>query len=179
MRAYLDAMDRAPYQAGGGPDAEPPPTRVLGALGPRMLDLAGERTAGAHTYAVTPQHTAEARERLGPEAVLAVEQKVALTTNRSEGLRRAREHLAVYLQLPNYCASWMRQGFGEDDLKDGGSDRLLDGLVAIGGEDVVAARVREHLDAGASHVCLQAIGADGTQVAREDYRRLAPLAREL
>jgi probable F420-dependent oxidoreductase len=144
-----------------------------------MLELARDRSAGAHTYAVTPQHTADARERLGPDAVLAVEVKIALTDDRDDGLGRARAHLEVYLGLPNYRASWLRQGFTEDDLAAGGSDRFLDGLVAIGDEAVAASLIREHFDAGASHVCLQPLGADGAQVAREDYRRLAPLAREL
>lgn len=179
MRAYLDALDQAPYQAGGGPEAEPAPPCVLGALGPRMIELAGERAAGAHTYAVTVKHTADSRERLGADAILAVEQKVAVTADRTEGLRRARAHLEIYLGLPNYRASWLRQGFTEDDFEDGGSEHLVDALVAIGEEDVVAARVRDQLEAGASHVCLQALGEDGAQFAREDHRRLAPLAREL
>jgi len=170
MRDYLAAMDAAPYAVAGA--GEPPP-RVLAALGPRMLELARDRTAGAHPYLTTPAHTASARELLGPGPLLAVEQGVVLTADREVFLQRAHWHLEIYTGLASYRSSWLRQGFGEDDLGRGGSERLKDGLLAFGRDDLLR-RVRAHLDAGADHVCVQVLGADPFDVPQREWRALAP-----
>jgi probable F420-dependent oxidoreductase len=159
MRDYLDAMDAAPFRS-----ALPgtPPRRLLAALGPRMLELSATRADGAHPYLTTPQHTAEARQLLGDGPVLAPEQVVVLEPAAEPARARARATLERYLTLPNYRASLQRQGFTEDDLAGGGSDRLVDALVAWGDEEAVRGRVQQHLDAGADHVCVQLLpGADG------------------
>lgn len=170
MTAYLDAYDTAPYLA---VDEVRPPV-VLAALGPKMLELARDRTAGAHPYLVTPRHTREARAMLGPEPLLVVEQAAVLGQDRAESLRRAHAHLEIYTGLANYRNSWLRLGFEPGDLVRGGSQRLADALVATGDEQVVLDRVREHLDAGADHVCVQVLGPDPFTAALEDWRRLAP-----
>jgi probable F420-dependent oxidoreductase len=171
MREYLDQMDGALYVA-----AEPavPPTRVLAALGPKMLALAAERADGAHPYNVPPEHTARAREILGPEKLLAPEQAVVLETDPGEARRIGREHLAVYLDLPNYMNNLRRFGITDDDLADGGSDRLVDTLVAWGDVEAIRARVQAHLDAGADHVAVQALGHDRTAPPLDEWRQLAP-----
>jgi len=170
MRDYLDALDGAPYAAAGSVAAPP---RVLAALGPRMLELARERAQGAHPYLVTPEHTAQARAALGPDALLAVEQAVVLGEDVDEWRRRAHWHLEIYTGLPNYRASWERQGFSAaDDAVRGGSERLKQAMV-VRGPDAIRARVAEHLDAGATHVCLQVLGSEVTDVPTEDWRRLA------
>jgi probable F420-dependent oxidoreductase len=164
---YLDELDAA----------EPPvPTseRVLAALGPRMLALAGARTAGAHPYLVTPEHTASARAALGPRALLAPEQHVVLEDDPATARDVARSQLAIYLGLPNYLNSWRRLGFAEEDVAPPGSDRLVDALVAWGDEATAAGRVRAHLDAGADHVCVQAAATDLRALPLEAWRRLAP-----
>jgi len=170
MTEYLDDLDSAPYF---GADAVRPPV-VLAALGPKMLQLARDRTAGAHPYLVTPVHTATARQTLGPDPLLVVEQAAVFRQDREESLRRAHDHLDIYTGLPNYRNSWLRQGFGEEDFVRGGSERLADALVVQGDEDAVVARVREHLDAGADHVLLQVLGKDLGQVPMEEWRVLAP-----
>ena len=158
MRAYLDAMDEAPYD---GPRADPAPARVLAALGPKMLELARDRTAGAHPYFVTPEHTARAREILGTGPLLAPEQAVLLESDPTTARALAREHhTRFYLQLPNYTGNLRRLGFGDEDFANGGSDRLVDAIVAWGDADAVRRRVQEHHDAGADHVALQPLAAD-------------------
>jgi probable F420-dependent oxidoreductase len=157
MREYLDAMDATRYTAAA--PVEPAP-RVLGALAPRMLELARDRAAGAHPYLVTPAHTQRAREILGPGRVLAPEQGFALESDPERARATARQHLETYLTLPNYRDNWLRSGFDERDLAHGGSDRLVDALVAWGDEAAVRARVDEHVAAGADHVALQALGDD-------------------
>jgi probable F420-dependent oxidoreductase len=161
MVAYLDALDAADPPLG-------PERRILAALGPKMLELSRDRAGGAHPYLVTPEHTRRAREILGPDRVLAVEQSVDL----DGGLDAARAFVVDYLQLPNYVANLRRLGYGEEELK-GGSDRLARDLVAFGDEEAIAARAREHLEAGADHVCIQVIGM-GDALARDHWRRLAP-----
>ncbi len=163
MREYLDALDAAPrpVPAGG---------RVLAALGPRMLELARTRAGGAHPYLVVPEHTATAREALGDGPLLAPEQAVVLSTDAERARTLAREHLAVYLGLPNYVNNWYRLGFTEDDTLDGGSDRLVDALVAWGDESAIRDRVQTHRDAGADHVCIQVLG---DPLPMDDWRRLA------
>jgi len=145
---------------------------VLAALGPRVLKLAAIRTAGAHPYLVTPEHTATAREVLGTGKLLAPEQHVVLETDPAAARALARQALALYLGLPNYTNNWLRLGFTAEDLEHGGSDRLVDALVAWGTPEQVAARLREHVAAGADHVAVQVVASDGGHH-REAYRELA------
>ena len=157
MRAYLDAMEATALSI-------PTPERniVLAALGPRMLALAAERTRGAHPYNVTPEHTARAREIVGADAWLCVEQKVCLTTEASRARAVAAQALAIYLPLANYRNNWLSLGFGEDDLSGQGSDRFLDAMVAWGSAEALRGRIRAHFDAGASHVCIQPFDPGGS-----------------
>jgi probable F420-dependent oxidoreductase len=171
MRAYLDAMDKA---AAIAPRLEEPPPTVLAALGPQMTALATARTAGALPYNVTPEHTARARAILGPNKWLCVEQKVLLGTDATKAREVARQTMAFYLPLANYRNNWMRLGFSEQDLTDGGSDRFLDAMVAWGDVSVLQQRIQAHFDAGASHVCIQALRADGQPM--PDWQALAALA---
>jgi len=171
MRAYLDAMDAAPFMA-HGPSTEP--ARVLAALGPKMLRLAAERSAGAHPYFVPVEHTLGARKTLGQGPLLAVEQAVVLEADPSLARTVAREHMAIYLGLPNYVNNLKRLGFTDEDIAQGGSDRLVDAIVAWGGIDVVVKRVREHHDAGADHVCLQLLDTDPRALPLRQWRALAP-----
>jgi probable F420-dependent oxidoreductase len=173
MRSYLDRMDSAPFFA-VKPSSNP--TRVLAALGPRMLALAKEHADGAHPYNVTPEHTAMARGVLGADKLLAVEQKAVLTTDMDEARAVARKAMAVYLSLPNYVNNWKRLGFTDDDFADGGSDRLLDAMVVSGNEGAVRQRVKAHLDAGADHVCVQVLSVESrAAVPLDEWRRLAPV----
>ena len=171
MRSYLAAMDEAPYH----PDPTLPPIpRVLAALRRPMLELARECADGAHPYLVTPEHTAMARDVLGPDGLLCPEQAVLLCDDPDEARRLARERTSWYFDLGNYPPSLRAQGFTDADLADGGSDRMIDRLVAWGGVDAIAARVREHLDAGADHVCIQPLARGGDAFALEALRELAP-----
>ena len=167
MDRYLDELDSAtpPVPAG---------ERLLAALGPRMLDLARRRSAGAHPYLVTPEHTAQARAALGGAALLAPEQAVVVERDPSIAREVARQHLAIYLQLPNYARNWERLGFDAADAADGGSDRLVDALVAWGDVEAIARRVDEHRAAGADHVCIQALATDLRVPPRAAWRELAP-----
>jgi len=159
MRTYLEAMDASPYMAPPPPAA---PTTVLAALGPKMLELARDKTAGAHPYWTTPEHTAQAKEILGDDKMLCVEQKLVLTTDADVARKAGRDALAMYSSLPNYRNNWLRLGFTEADIDtDGGSDRLIDALVGWGDEAALVARVQEHRDAGATHVCIQPLPTDG------------------
>jgi probable F420-dependent oxidoreductase len=168
MRAYLDELDAMA-------DGIPEDRRILAALGPRALALAAERSLGAHPYLVTPAHTKWARELIGPDAWLAPEQKIVLESDPERAREIARSFLPMYLALPNYANSLKRQGFTEDEFGGGGSDRLVDALVAWGGTDQVLERVAEHRDAGADHVSLQVIGSEG--LPREGWRRIAEAFR--
>jgi probable F420-dependent oxidoreductase len=152
MAAYLDAMAASPW---AGPALSDPPAILLAALGPRMLDLAAERTDGAHPYFVPVEHTRLARERLGADPVLAVEIAGVVDGDPARARETARGFAARYLQLDNYANNLRRLGWAEDDLAGGGSDRLIDAVVVQGDVRAVAGRVREHLDAGADHVCVQ------------------------
>jgi probable F420-dependent oxidoreductase len=169
MRAYLDAMAAATYA--GPPAAEPVPI-LLAALGPRMLELAAERTDGAHPYFVPVEHTAMARDRIGNEAFLAVEQTAVIDADPTRARDVARAFATRYLALPNYANNLRRLGWSDDDIAGGGSDRLLDAVVAQGSVETVAARVRAHLDAGADHVCVQLRSADPGDLAFGGYRDL-------
>jgi probable F420-dependent oxidoreductase len=171
MRSYLDALDAIDWA--GPPPTEPVPL-VLAALRPKMLELARERTTGAIPYLTPVEHTARARSILGPEPLLAPEVSVAVETDPARARARAREFAAGYLQLPNYTNNLRELGFGDDDLADGGSQRLLDAIVGWGDAHAVASRVHEHLDAGADHVCVQVVGTDLEGALRE-LAELAPL----
>jgi probable F420-dependent oxidoreductase len=152
MRSYLDAMDAASYK---GPEPDGGVPRVLAALGPAMLRLAAERTDGVLTYFVPVEHTARAREVLGPDPLLAVEQTAVLTADAGRARAVARAFAADYLALPNYANNLRRLGWAEDDLTGGGSDRMIDAVIVHGESDAITDRIREHLDAGADHVCVQ------------------------
>lgn len=158
MRAYLEAMKQGRYMAPPPPAA--PPT-VLAALGPKMLELSAELTDGAHSYNVTPEHTAQARRVLGAGKLLCVEQKVVLETDAGRARSIGRASLGPYLGLRNYQENWRRLGFGEDDWSGPGSDRLLDAMVAWGDETAIRARLQQHWDAGADHVCIQPLSEQG------------------
>jgi probable F420-dependent oxidoreductase len=166
MASFLDGLDAAPTPLA-------PSKRVLAALGPKMLELARTRAAGTHPYNVTPEHTALAREALGPSALVLPEQAVAFTPDPDQARKLGRSHLAHYFALPNYTNNLRRLGFGDDDFADGGSQRLIDALVAWGDEKAIAARLREHFDAGANHVCIQVLSEDG-MFPRREWRELAP-----
>jgi len=156
MSNYLDGLDAASTPLAPG-------DRVIAALGPRMLELARTRTAGTHPYLVTPEHTELARKIMGPDALLAPEQGVILETDPAKARELGRQTLTNYLRLPNYLNNWRRLGYSEEDLQ--GSDRLVDALFAWGDAATIAKRVRAHIDAGADHVCIQAIrGPIGTDM---------------
>ena len=158
LRTYLEAMAKAPYIAAR--PAEQPKTLVA-ALGPQMLRLVGELADGSHPYNVTPEHTAQAREILGPGKLLCPEQMVLLETDPAAARAAGRKVLATYLPLPNYRNNLIRLGFAGDDFENGGSDRLIDGIIAWGDEAAIRRRIQAHWDAGADHVCVQAVPADG------------------
>jgi probable F420-dependent oxidoreductase len=166
MEAYLDSLDAA---------APPvlPEDRVLAALGPKMLRLAAERSLGAHPYLVTPEHTRGARQILGPERLLAPEQGVLLETDPARARAAARSALELYLRLPNYTNNMRRLGFGDADFEGGGSDRLVDALVAWGDAEDVEERVRQHRQVGADHVCVQVLPSGGDGLPRAAWRELA------
>ena len=170
MVAYLDAMDKGRYFA------SPPtttPHRVLAALGPKMLKLAAERGLGAHPYFVPVEHTAAAREIVGPDALLAPEQMAVFETDPVKAREIARRAMATYLGLANYTNNLRRLGWGDSDLLNGGSDKLVDAIVAWGPLETIVARVRAHLDAGADHVCVQVLPTVATALPMTEWRELA------
>ncbi|HYC54737.1 MAG TPA: TIGR03620 family F420-dependent LLM class oxidoreductase [Candidatus Binatia bacterium] len=171
MRDYLDAMERAPYAAVPPADAAP---MVIGALHPKMLALAAEKTAGVHPYLVPPEHTAFARGIVGPSAWVCTEQKVLLETDPAKARGVARNTIAMYLDLPNYRRNLERFGFTNDDFQNMGSDRLVDAVVAWGDEKAIAARIKAHHDAGADHVCIQPLHPLG--LPQPDWRVLEAFA---
>jgi probable F420-dependent oxidoreductase len=175
MRGYLEAIEQHRYLAPA--PAHPSPV-VLAALRPRMLELARDQTAGAHPYFVPPAHTAAARAILGPEPLLAPEQVVVLETDPARAREIGRHHMAIYLTLPNYLNNLRALGFQDADFADGGSDQLVDAIVAWGDEQALATRVREHLDAGADHVAVQAYAEDAGE-SLTALERLAPALMEL
>ncbi|GAA1032225.1 MULTISPECIES: TIGR03620 family F420-dependent LLM class oxidoreductase [Amycolatopsis] len=175
MQDYLDAMDAADLDFPADGTSNTRPRRLLAALGPKMLKLAATQADGAHTYFVPPEHTASARETMGPDAHLAAEQAVVLDSDPVRARQIAREHVATYVRLaPHQRANLRRLGYPEEDLADGGSDRLVDAIVAHRGAQDVADRIRAHLDAGADHVCVQVLGA-GPEIPLDGWRRLASL----
>ena len=177
MRAYLDAMDDDPFVSpqDENPVKRPAVSRVLAALRPPMLELAAERAQGAHTYLVPVEHTRRAREIMGPDALLIVEQKVVLDADPAEAFRRARASIGWYLDTPNYRKNLEWLGYSESELDNGGSDRLVNDLVAYGSEEAILARVQEQLAAGADQVAIQALGADDDPFGLAVLRELAPV----
>jgi probable F420-dependent oxidoreductase len=167
LRDYLDVLDSL---------ESPVPTsaRVLGANGPQMLRLAGQRSAGALTQLVTPERTAEQRSALGMDATLATEVKVVLAHDREAARRLGRNNLHNYLGFPSYQGNLARMGFDEADFRDGGSDRLVDALVSGPTVEEIQSRVEEYRDAGADHICLHVL-TDGDEVPLEEWRQLAPI----
>ncbi|MGH9054823.1 MAG: LLM class F420-dependent oxidoreductase [Acidimicrobiales bacterium] len=176
MGAYLDAMDAAPYTAFR---PATPVHRVLAALGPKMLSLSAARTDGAHTYLVTPEHTQQARETLGNGPLLCVEQAVVLENDPERARKIGRAHTAVYVRLPNYQSNLRRLGFADDDFANGGSDNVVDAIVAWGSEKTILDRVAAHFDAGADHVCVQALAEGPRDVPADQWRSLAPALMDL
>lgn len=158
MRKYLERMDQAPYTGFG---RELKPQRVVAALGPQMLKASRELADGAHPYFSNPTHTKMAREILGPDKHLCVEQKIILESDPKKARDLARGVARIYINLPNYRNNWLRMGLTEADLADGGSDRFIDETFAWGGIDAIRARVKAHMDAGASHVCVQPVNPNG------------------
>ena len=168
MRQYLDAMDGAPYV---GPKVDVP--RVLAALGPQMLRLSAERTLGAHSYFVPIEHTTVARKELGAAPLLAVEQAAILNEDPVAARGIARRHMKRYLELDNYVNNLRRLGWGDADLAEGGSDKLVDAIVAWGGIAAIKGRIDEHKKNGADHVCLQVLRADPKGSPTADLERIA------
>jgi probable F420-dependent oxidoreductase len=167
MRAYLDAL----VQRESGADSWPV---AIAALGPLMLKLAAQRTRGALPYNTTPAHTAEARKALGPDKWLVAEQKVTLETDPAKARALGRAELARYMRLDNYRNNWLRLGFSEQELADGGSDRFIDAMVLWGDADRIKAGLRAHFDAGATQVCIQPVHAEAEFTERD--RMLTALA---
>ena len=164
MRAFFDGLDAADTPV-------PKDQRCAAALGPKMLDLAAERSLGTHPYFVHAEHTRYARERVGAGVLVAPEVAVVVEPDAETARRLAREYAQSYLRMSNYTSNLLRHGFTEDDVRDGGSDRLIDAVIPHGTPEQIAAAVREHLDAGADHVCLQPLGHGPAPV--DDYRALA------
>jgi probable F420-dependent oxidoreductase len=173
MRSYLEAMDASPYMASA--PAEPAP-RLLAALGPKMLELSASHADGAHPYWTTPEHTATARSIIGPDKLLCVEQKVVLSTDAEAARSTAIGALSVYIGLPNYRNSWLRLGYTEEEIS-GHDPRFLDAVVAWGTAESIQDRVQQHFDAGADHVCIQALTPGHPfRVDQDALRTLAPKA---
>ena len=173
MRGYLEAMRRATYAAPAPPE---PPKTAIAALGPNMLALAASHTDGAHPYLVTPSHTKEARRILGPGKLLCPEQTVVAETDPAKARRIGRAWLGRYLEMANYRNNLLRLGFAASDLANGGSDHLVDEVIAWGDTGAIRRRIDEHWAAGADHVCIQALDSTEAAPARPDERLLAALA---
>lgn len=164
MQGFLDGLDTAP-------DAVPRTRRCLAALGPRMLELSAKRSLGAHTYFVPVEHTKAAREILGETPLLAPELACVLDDGVDSARAKARAYAAMYLGLRNYTNNLLNHGFSQQDIADGGSDRLIDAIIPQGAASEIAGAARRHLGAGADHVCLQTVGISG--VPRSEWTSLA------
>ena len=171
MSGYLDGYDGSPYMAFPPPE---PPKRVLAALGPKMLELARDKADGAHPYWTTPEHTALARKILGPDKLLCVEQKVVGTTDAAVARAAGANALAMYRNLPNYRNNWLRLGYTDEEI-DGNDPRFVDAVVAWGTTDAIKARVQEHIDAGATQVCVQPLDPEN-RLGAVDWSVLEALA---
>ncbi|MBV9174976.1 MAG: LLM class F420-dependent oxidoreductase [Chloroflexi bacterium] len=166
LAEYLDEID-------GASPTVPKQERIIAALGPRALRLAGERSAGTHPYFTPPEHTRRAREALGPDAIIAPEQMVVLETDAEKARSVARPLIDRYLHAPNYTNNLLRLGFTPDEFENGGSDRVVDAIVAWGDEETILNRVREHHAAGADHVCIQILTSEPGKLPLDGWRRLA------
>jgi probable F420-dependent oxidoreductase len=164
MREFFDGLDAADPPV-------PRDERIAAALGPKMLDLAAERSLGAHPYFTTLEHTRFARERIGADPLLVPEVAVVVDPDPDSGREKARGYAASYLRLTNYASNLLRFGFSEAEPAEGGSDRLIDAVIPHGSAEAIAEAVHAHLDAGADHVCLQPVGHGSEQL--DDYRALA------
>ena len=173
MRAYLQKMKASPYTA---PRTNESPKTVIAALGPKMLELAAEEADGAHPYFTSPSHTKMARETMGADAWLCVEQKVIMETDPDKARAAARRAASTYQGLPNYRNNWLRMGLSEADINDSGSDKFIDTTFAWGDKDAIRTRIDEHLLAGANHVCIQPIRSDGN-IQQPDWEALEALAK--
>jgi probable F420-dependent oxidoreductase len=171
MRAYLEGMANGAAMA---PKLDETPPTVIAALGPNMTRLGREKANGVHPYNITPEQTALAREIVGPEAWVCSEQKVILETSAGTARAAGRANIERYMSLPNYVNNWRRMGFTDDDLSGGGSDRFIDAMYVWGDEGAIRKRIQEHLDAGATHVCIQPVRTDGAP--KPDMRALQTLA---
>ena len=172
MRSYLDAMAQAPYRA---PEPNPPAPIVLAALGVKMMQLAKERSAGAHPYFVPVEHTREARGILGPDRLLAPEQAIVFANSRETARIPGDPHMRNYLALQNYRQNLARLGWPDDELAPPGSDRLFDAMVAWGDEEEIAFKVKRHYEAGADHVTVNVLTPTPDRAPIDELRRLAPL----
>jgi probable F420-dependent oxidoreductase len=178
MRDCLDGMDAVLAAPHAAPPASPP-ERLLGALGPKMLDLAAERSLGAHTYVAPVEHTAWARARVGPGVLIAPAVKVVLDADGARARAIGRWSVAPTIRNPAYHDNLVRFGFADDDFGSEPSDRLVDALVAWGDPGAIAERIHEHLDAGADHVAVEVLTGDDSTVPSEAWRELAPVLTEL
>ena len=169
MRNYLERMDASMFK---GVEPAVPPSRVLAALGPKMLELSAEKADGCHPYFVPVEHTAIARAAVGPDKMVATEQMVVLESDPATARAIARKHMAVYLGLPNYANNLLRLGYTESEITNA-DDRVVDAIVAWGSVDTIARRVGDHLDARASHVCVQVLQADPTAIPIPAWQDLA------
>ena len=172
MRAYLQKMKASPYSA---PRIAQPPKTVIAALGPNMLKLAASEVDGAHPYFTSPVHTKMARETMGPDGWLCVEQKVIMETDAALARAAARRAASTYQGLPNYRNNWLRMGLSESDINESGSDAFIDATFAWGDVDAIRERIDEHMQAGANHVCVQPIRADG-KIQQPDWDALEALS---
>jgi len=168
MREYLERMDKSMFK---GVEPAEPPSRVLAALGPKMLALSAELADGAHPYFVPVEHTVVAREAIGPDKLLAVEQMLVLETDPAKAREIARKHMKIYVGLPNYANNLVRMGYDEQDVADA-ADNVVDAIVAWGTVDDVLARIQAHHDAGADHVCIQVLQEEGGAVPMKAWRTL-------
>jgi probable F420-dependent oxidoreductase len=173
MREYLTTMDNSPY---GAVKPAEPPLRLLAALGPKMLELSATAADGAHPYFTTPEHTAVAREAIGPDKLLCVEQKVVLSTDAEAARAAANAAIAIYAGLPNYRNNWLRIGFTDDEIEQR-ADRFVDHVIPWGDEAAIRAGVQRHYDAGADHVCVQPLSTSNPRLPDWDaLEALAPRA---
>jgi probable F420-dependent oxidoreductase len=173
MQRFLENMPKMKYF---GPQPPEKPLTVIGALGPKMLEVAASLADGAHPYNITPTHTAMARQILGPGKLLCPEQMVLLEKDAATARAVGRKALALSFTLPNYRNSYLRQGFAIEDLENGGSDRLIDAIVAWGDEKAIRKRIQEHWDAGADHVAIQPLRREGMKLTPGDEKVLQALA---
>jgi probable F420-dependent oxidoreductase len=175
MVNYLEAMDNGVFLS---PQPASPPQRVLAALGPKMLKLSAERAAGAHPYFVPVEHTPYARDIMGPDALLAPEQAVVFETDPTKARAIARQHMTTYTRLPNYTNNLKRFGFTEEEIVNQ-EDRLVDAIVAWGSTDTIVARIKQHLDSGANHVCVQVLGENPAGLPMREWQELADATSSL